>query len=126
MEGPEDCAPKQWATAHPGVPHPSYATLEGCPDMAAPGLPQQVGGSGPHGFVPADLSANSCRAWTYLAQAQREVLHGHQRCTLVPQDNGWDCGLFLLTTLEFFVFSPPEALTAAAVRDSRLAGASGL
>ena len=107
VEGPKDCAPKQWATAHPGVTHPSYATLQGCPDVAAPGLPQQVGGSGPHGFVPADQLPSSMDL-----QTQRDVLHGHQLCILVPQDNGWDCGLFLLTTLEFSVFSPPEALTA--------------
>lgn len=38
------------------------------------------------------------------------------------QDNHCDCGLFLLAFLEYFVFSPPKALTAEAVREERIAG----
>ena len=33
-----------------------------------------------------------------------------KKMPLPTQDNGWDCGLFLLTNMEFFLFALPKAL----------------
>lgn len=33
-----------------------------------------------------------------------------KKVPLPTQDNGWDCGLFLLTKMEFFIFALPKAL----------------
>lgn len=40
-EGPASGAPKQWAAANPGKPHPQV-TKENCPAFRAPELPKQV------------------------------------------------------------------------------------
>lgn len=33
-----------------------------------------------------------------------------KKVPLPTQDNGWDCGLFLLTNMEFFIYALPKAM----------------